>query len=90
MTGIESVPCFVASLMSINVTSELPSGLDGVWYVMATVQGSERYVPLHAARSSDTFLWEQVSHARGSRHICSRQTESKVTVDTKLRGHFNL
>lgn len=41
MICIELGPCFVASLMPINVTSELsgwPSRLDRVWYVVATVQ----------------------------------------------------
>lgn len=41
VTRIELVPCFVASLMLINVTSELPgcaSRLDRLWYVVATVQ----------------------------------------------------
>lgn len=42
VTGIELVPCLVASLMPINITSELlgqASSPDRVWYVVATVQG---------------------------------------------------
>ncbi len=42
VTGIELVPCFVASLMLINVTSKLAgraASTDRVWYVAATAQG---------------------------------------------------
>lgn len=62
LKGIESAPCFVSPLMSINVLWTSWAGF-GMRRWLQYKDGSERYVPPHAARSSDTFLWEQVSHA---------------------------
>lgn len=94
MTRIESAPGFVAPpplLVSIAVTSE-PPGLDGVfgmWWLRYR-DGSERYVPLRAARSSDTFLWEQFSHGGDSAHIYSGRTQREGKAPgNQLRGRFN-
>ena len=90
------MPCLVASLMTINVTSELPGPAErpGQGLVCGGCKykdGSERYVPPHAARSSDTFLWEQVSHARDSYTFSAdgHRVENNVLYGHQLRGHSN-
>lgn len=77
--------------MPIAVTSE-PPGLDGgfgMWWLRYK-DGSGRYVPLRAARSSDTFLWEQFSHSGDSANIYSGRTqrEGKAPGNQPI-GAFN-
>lgn len=90
--GVECVPSFVAELPSINVTmSELRrAGLcerPGHGLVCGSYSGSEHYVPPHAARSSDTFLWEPVSRAR----VTSTAIGLKPTLLTSWEiNSFNL